>query len=89
MEAACGKRLWDMVDLGAVGYGVWQVTDDSGTAAQPSEEDVKGRVLAAGPEIALNIPDRPIVLKWRGYAQFAVKDRFRGYESIIELYLSF
>ena len=26
VEAAVGKRLWDVLDLGAAGYGVWQVT---------------------------------------------------------------
>ena len=89
VEAAFGKRLWDVLDLGAVGYGVWQVTDDSGGAVRPEDEYKKGSVLAAGPEIALIVPDRGLALKWRGYAQFAAKNRFRGYESMIELLFSF
>ncbi len=89
VEAAVGKRLWDMLDLGAAGYGVWQVTDNSGSAVRPEDEVKKGSVMAAGPEIALNLPDQGLALKWRGYVQFAAKNRFRGYESIIELIFSF
>ena len=89
VETALGKRLWGMLDVGAVGYGVWQVTEYSGDAVRSSEHEGPGRVLAAGPEIALIVPDRGVALKWRGYAQFAARNRFSGYESMIELLFSF
>ncbi len=89
VEAALGKRLWEMLDIGAVGYGVWQVTDISGSGVLPEDEGEKSSVMAAGPEIALIVPDRGVALKWRGYAQFVARNRFRGYESIIELLFSF
>ena len=89
LEAAFVNRLWDLLDVGVVGYGVWQITDNSGSAVRPEDEGEKGSVLAAGPEIVLLVPDRGVALKWRGYAQFAAKNRFRGYESILELLFIF
>ena len=89
VEAALGKRLWEMLDIGAVGYGVWQVTDISGSGVLPEDEGEKSSVMAAGPEIVLIVPDKPLAIKWRGYVQFAARNRFRGYESIIELLFSF
>ncbi len=78
-----------MLDIGADGYGAWQVTEYSGDAVRPSEHEGPGRVLAAGPVIALIVPDKPVEIKWRGYAQFAARNRFRGYESILELLFIF
>jgi hypothetical protein len=89
VEAAFGKRMWEMLDIGAVGYGVWQVTDISGSGVSPEDQGEKSSIMAAGPEIVLMVPDKPLAIKWRGYAQFAARNRFRGYESIIELLFSF
>ncbi len=89
LEAAFGKRLWDVFDIGAVGYGVWQVTDNSGSAVTQEAAGTKSSIMAAGIELALIVPDQPVELKWRSYAQFAARNRFRGSESMIELYFYF
>lgn len=89
VEAAFGKRLWGVFDIGAVGYGVWQVTEHSGSAVTQEDAGKKSRIMAAGIELALAVPDQPVEIKWRTYAQFAARNRFRGSESMIELYFYF
>jgi hypothetical protein len=89
VEAALGKRLWGAFDVGAVGYGVWQVTDHSGSAADTEGCGSRARIMAAGIELALIVPDQPVEIKWRTYGQFAARERYSGSESMLELYFYF
>ncbi len=89
LEVAIGKRLWGAFDLGAVGYGAWQITEHSGSAVSPEASGEKNSVLAAGIELTLIVPDQPVEIKWRTYSQFAARNRFRGYESMLELFFYF
>ncbi len=89
LEAAFGKRLWDVFDIGAAGYGVWQVTDNSGSAVPPEDQGIRSSVMAAGIELALHVPDQPVEIRWRAYSQFAARNRLRGSESMLELFFYF
>jgi hypothetical protein len=89
LEAAFGKRFGGIFDIGAVGYGVWQFTDDSGGAVSQEDQGKRSSVMAAGIDLALRVPDQPVEIKWRTYWQFAARNRLTGSESLIELYLYF
>ena len=89
LEATFGKRLWGIFNIGAVGYGVWQVTDHSGSAVSEEDSESRSRIMAAGIELALMVPDQPVEIKWRTYTQFAARNRFRGSESMLELFFYF
>jgi hypothetical protein len=47
------------------------------------------RIMGVGAEIAFTIPNRQISISWRGYYQFAARDRLQGYISFLELRFGF
>jgi hypothetical protein len=65
-----------LLELGATGYFLWQVTDDTGSEAYAA--DVHDRVYAAGAQVGL------IYAPWNAFAEvkylheFAAIDRFEG-----------
>lgn len=75
-EWAVGKTFFHMLDIGAVGYGEWQLTNDTGSAALlPNAHD---RVYAVGGELGLTIPSIRSRFSMRGYGQFGAKMRTQG-----------
>lgn len=73
-EWGIGKSFANVWEAGISGYCQWQVTDDSGTAAD-SDHD---KVYAVGPEISVFIPPAKLFLNLRTLMEFGAEDRPEG-----------
>jgi hypothetical protein len=89
VEASFGKRLWGVIDAGAMWYGAWQVTDNSGSAVKDEMVEQRSSVMAAGIELAVVVPDQPVEIRWRSYGQFSARNRLTGPETFLEFYFYF
>ncbi|MHC4954268.1 MAG: SphA family protein [Planctomycetota bacterium] len=81
-EWGVGKRIGKAVEVGVVGYAVWQVTEDSGDDARP--DMTRDRVFALGPEFNLAIPTKDkkglqAHLALRLLWEFEARDRPQGF----------
>jgi hypothetical protein len=53
-----GKQRWlGFLDVGMVGYGLWQVSDDSGSAVPAQLRGARDRVGGLGAELAVTIAE--------------------------------
>jgi hypothetical protein len=57
----------EIVDVGIIGYALWQVTDDRGSALPAPLAGARERVFGLGPEIGVLVP----ALRSRLTARFA------------------
>jgi hypothetical protein len=65
-----------VLELGALGYGQWQTTDDEGSDAfRPGVHD---QLFGAGPQIGLNYVPWEAAATFKWTRDFGVKDRFEG-----------
>jgi hypothetical protein len=81
-----GKQL---IQLGAVGYGEFQLTDDSGAAALPSPLLSKDRVFALGPEFGLILPPKKLNFLLRVLPEFGARSRTQGLTFVVAVGKSF
>jgi hypothetical protein len=51
-----GGRVLEIVDVGVIGYALWQVTDDRGSAVPPQLVGARDRVFGVGPEVDVALP---------------------------------
>jgi hypothetical protein len=65
-----------LLEVGPAGYSVFQVTNDSGTAA--SNPSVHDHVHAAGIQAGITFPKRPVVLNAHWFHEYSSADRFQG-----------
>lgn len=56
VQGGIGGRVLRIVDIGIAGYGLWQVTDDSGSDLPEILRGARERVFGLGPEIDVAIP---------------------------------
>lgn len=56
IQGGVGGRVHDGLDLGVIGYALWQVTDDSGSDLPPQLAGARDRVFGVGPEVDLMVP---------------------------------
>lgn len=56
VQGGIGARVLRIVDVGIAGYGLWQVTDDSGGDLPDVLRGARERVFGLGPEIGVAIP---------------------------------
>jgi hypothetical protein len=89
LDISVGRKLADGLDVGLAGYGQWQISKDSVSDAGISTDSPLDRVLGVGPEIVFSMPEKHITIGWRGYVQFAARDRVQGYSSLLELRFGF
>jgi hypothetical protein len=68
-----------LLQIGIVGYGQWQFTDDSGDDAIPVLADRQDRVFAAGPEIGVILPRSQWNFVFRGEQELAARNRAEGF----------
>ena len=54
IEGGAGGRVLDNLDAGIIGYALWQVTDDRGSALPAPLAGVRERVFGLGPEISMS-----------------------------------
>lgn len=76
-EWGIGKTFIQMIDFGAVGYGEWQLTNDTGSdAIFPNIHD---RVYGVGAELGIAIPQIRSRIAMRGYGEFDARLRTQGH----------
>jgi hypothetical protein len=68
------KDMSVMLEVGPAGYDTWQITDDSGSAAN----DTRDQVHAVGGQLGLVYMPWHTALTCHGYYEYAAKDRFQG-----------
>ena len=73
-EWGIGKKLAQFWEVGAAGYCQWQVSDDSGTGATDSRD----QVFAAGPEINYFVAPLKTNVTLRYLMEFGAEDRSEG-----------
>jgi hypothetical protein len=56
LQGGAGKTLYNLLDVGVIGYALWQVSDDSGSALPPVLIGIRQRGYAVGPEVGVRIP---------------------------------
>jgi len=78
-------RLWPMgkqlIQVGVVGYGQWQTSDNGGQDAANSFNGY--RVAAIGPQLSLIIPQKKVSLAVRYEPEFAARSRVQGNTLVI------
>ncbi|NVB78346.1 MAG: hypothetical protein HOV81_08125 [Kofleriaceae bacterium] len=66
LQGGAGGRFFGLIDLGVVGYALWQVTDDTGADLPAQLRGARERAFGLGPE--LDVAIRP--LRSRLFARF-------------------
>jgi hypothetical protein len=66
IQGGAGASLARIVDVGVVGYGLWQVSDDSGSALPPVLRGARDRTYGVGAELDVSLAElnSRIVLRW-------------------------
>lgn len=66
LQGGAGATLLRLVDVGVVGYGLWQVADDTGSALPPALRGLRDRAGGLGAELDVTLPDAQsrVVLRW-------------------------
>ena len=67
-----------VLTVGAAGFALWQVSDDSGSALPPALSGARARAFGLGPEIDLVIPAIRSRLELRLEWELGVKSRVDG-----------
>jgi hypothetical protein len=63
-----------VLDFGPAGYGTWQITDDSGSAATTTRDQVH----AVGGQVGLTYMPWMASLTVHGFYEYAAENRFQG-----------
>jgi hypothetical protein len=63
-----------LLEVGPAGYNSWQITDDSGSAASSTRDEVH----AVGGQLGLTYLPWMLSVNFHGFYEFAAKDRFQG-----------
>ena len=56
LQGGLGGRLFQVLDVGLVGYALWQVADDRGSDLPLALRGAREQVFGLGPEIGITIP---------------------------------
>lgn len=75
IQGGVGTRIAGIVDVGIVGYALWQVTDDIGTAVPSALRGARDRVFGAGPEIGVLVAPLNASATFRYTHDFGVLSR--------------
>ncbi len=75
-EWAVGKTFAQVLDVAAEGYGQWQVTDNTGSAALLPNDH--GKILGAGGELGVVMPKIKSRFSMRVYREFGGELRTQG-----------
>lgn len=87
IQGGAGTTVRRVVDVGVAGYGLWQLTDDSGTALPAVLRGARDRTYGVGPEIDVRIPPIRTAVALRYEHDFLSQARPQG--QIVFLGLSF
>jgi hypothetical protein len=81
-----GKQL---IQLGAVGYAEFQLTNDSGAAVPVLTANNKDRVFAIGPELGVILPTKKFNFLVRVLPEFGARNRTQGVTVVFAIGKSF
>lgn len=87
IQGGLGGRLLQVLDVGVVGYALWQVGDDRGPDLPPALRGAREQVFGVGPEIGLTIPVLRAKLTARYVWDLGAKARLEG--QVLAVSLSF
>jgi hypothetical protein len=93
-EAGAGKIFVynqgrHLLQVGAVGYAEFQLTNDSGSAVPVLTSDNKDRVFAVGPEIGMILPTKKFNFLMRVLPEFGARNRTQGITVVFGFVKSF
>ena len=78
VQGGAGGPIAKIVTVGAAWYGLWQVTDDRGTALPAILRGQRDRVFGLGPEVQVTLPALGVRAEGRVEFEFGVRSRPRG-----------
>jgi hypothetical protein len=85
LQGGLGGRLFRVLDLGVVGYALWQVADDTGSDLPPALRGARERVYGVGPEIGVTIPMLRAKLTARYEWDIGARSRPEGQVLVVSL----
>jgi hypothetical protein len=85
LQGGFGGRLFDVLDIGVVGYALWQVADDRGTDLPSSACCARERVFGLGPELGITIPALRAKLTARYEWDLGAQARTEGQVLVVSL----
>ena len=85
LQGGLGKTLSRVVDLGVVGYGLWQVSDDSGADLPPILRGARDRVYGVGTELDLTLAEARARLAIRYTHELGSESRPQGQALVVAL----
>ncbi|GJD62142.1 SphA family protein [Methylobacterium frigidaeris] len=89
VDFAVGKQVSPNLKLGIVGYGLWQVSDDSGSGARLGPN--RARVYGLGPALtySFKVGDTPVSILGKYYREFGERNTFVGDAGTISVSVRF
>lgn len=88
LQGGAGVRLVRIVELGVAGYGLWQVSDDTGSALPPVLAGARDVDYGLGPELDVTVPQLRTKLVARYTHDVYVRSRPRGELFLIAIEIS-
>jgi hypothetical protein len=85
IQGGAGKTSWGLFDLGVVGYALWQVRDDRGSAVPRVLAGVRSRVYGVGFEADVDIDKLRSRIGLRYLADFGAEARPSGQVVVLGL----
>lgn len=87
IQFGIGGSVFDRLDVGLAGYGLWQVRDDEGSALPELLAGRREQVYGLGPEVGVPLPKLGAKLGLRYVRDFAVRGRPEGQLVVVDLSL--
>ena len=88
IQGGAGKTVSRFLDVGLVGYALWQVSDDGGTALPPILRGARDRAYGLGAELDVTIPETRGRVTFRYAHDLASASRPQGQIVLIGLELA-
>lgn len=77
-QGGVGTTVWRNIDLGVIGYALWQVRDNRGADVPAVLVDARERAFGLGAELGVRLDPVPLKVTVRYAHDFAVQTRPRG-----------
>jgi hypothetical protein len=87
VQGGAGTTIARIVEAGVAAFGLWQVTDDSGSALPAPLRGARDRVYGLGPEVDVKIPPLRTTATFRYEHEFLVRSRPEGQVFFVALTL--
>lgn len=85
IQGGLGGRFFQLLDVGVVGYALWQVAADTGSALPLALSGQRERVFGLGPELGITIPQLKARLSARYEWELGAQSRLEGQILVVSL----